>query len=81
MRGIVDEIRAHSGNRDLLDAVWYRLADEQLLARDDLQESLAQMRRGETAVKPSSHPSQLTTKRGSRFNDEVDHLVRQLRSS
>lgn len=51
VRGIVDEVRANAGNRDLLDAVWYRLADAQLLARDDLQESIAQMRRGDTVVK------------------------------
>lgn len=32
---------------DLMDKVWWRLSDQAVLDRDDLQESLAQMRRGE----------------------------------
>nr|BFE75883.1 hypothetical protein GCM10020092_091840 [Actinoplanes digitatis] len=34
-------------DRDLLNKVWSRLTDSALLERDDLQESLGQMRRGE----------------------------------
>jgi hypothetical protein len=47
---IVQELRAHGQNRNLLDDVWYRLGDTVLLERPDLQESIEQMRRGEGRV-------------------------------
>jgi hypothetical protein len=43
------ELRAMGQNRDLLASLWQRLQDEALLDRDDLQDSLAQMRAGRTA--------------------------------
>jgi len=47
---IIRELRAAGHNRDLLDQVWPRLTDAALLEREDLQESLAQMRRGQGRV-------------------------------
>ena len=48
---LVSELRAAGQDRDLLeDQVWRRLTDATLLDRDDLRESLAQMRRGEGRV-------------------------------
>lgn len=47
---IVRELREHGKDRDLLDKVWQRLSDSALLERTDLQESIAQMRRGEGRV-------------------------------
>jgi hypothetical protein len=47
---LVSELRAAGQDRDLLDQVWRRLADAALLERDDLQESLGQMRRSEGRV-------------------------------
>jgi DNA-binding transcriptional MerR regulator len=44
---LVRELRDAGRNRDLIDAVWYRLQDVALLEREDLRESLEQMRRGE----------------------------------
>lgn len=44
---VVRDLRAAGKNRHLLDLVWFRLSDQALLDRDDLQESLAQMARGE----------------------------------
>lgn len=44
---LVSELRAAGQERDLLDQVWRRLTDAALLDRDDLRESLDQMRRGE----------------------------------
>jgi DNA-binding transcriptional MerR regulator len=50
---IVRELRAAGKDRDLLDEVWRRLSDETLLEREDLRESLDQMRRGEgRALRP-----------------------------
>jgi hypothetical protein len=37
-------------DRDLLEHVWHRLEDQALLNRDDLQESIEQLRRGEVVV-------------------------------
>lgn len=45
----VIELRARGQNRDLLTSLWQRLQDEALLDREDLQDSLAQMRTGRTA--------------------------------
>jgi hypothetical protein len=47
---LVSELRATGQDRDLLDQVWRRLSDAALLDRDDLRESLEQMRRGEGRV-------------------------------
>jgi len=47
---LVSELRAAGQDRDLLDQVWRRLEDAALLDRDDLRESLDQMRRGEGRV-------------------------------
>ena len=47
---IVSELREHGRDRDLLDEVWRRLNDAALLERADLQESIAQMHRGEGRV-------------------------------
>ncbi|MEV6299084.1 hypothetical protein AB0M02_06735 [Actinoplanes sp. NPDC051861] len=44
---LVRELRAAGHNHDLLNKVWARLADQALLDRDDLRESLAQMRGGD----------------------------------
>ncbi|GAA2330071.1 hypothetical protein GCM10009854_01060 [Saccharopolyspora halophila] len=46
---LVRDLRAAGKTRGLLDAVWWRLQDEALLYREDLAESLDQMRRGEVA--------------------------------
>ena len=47
---LVSELRAAGQDRDLLDQVWRRVEDAALLDRDDLRESLDQMRRGEGRV-------------------------------
>jgi len=47
---LVRELRAAGQDRDLLDQVWRRLEDAALLDRDDLRESVDQMRRGEGRV-------------------------------
>jgi hypothetical protein len=55
---LVRELRANGQDRNLLDAVWYRLSDQALLDRDDLRESLEQMRRGEgRVVRPNTRPA------------------------
>jgi DNA-binding transcriptional MerR regulator len=47
---LVRDLREAGKTRGLLDEVWRRLSDAALLDREDLQESLAQMRRGEGTV-------------------------------
>jgi DNA-binding transcriptional MerR regulator len=47
---IIRELRSLGKDRDLLDEVWRRLTDAALLERDDLRESIEQMRRGEGRV-------------------------------
>jgi hypothetical protein len=47
---LVRDLREAGKTRGLLDEVHRRLADQALLDRTDLQESLAQMRRGEAEV-------------------------------
>ncbi len=47
---LIRELRDAGKERDLLDEVWRRLNDAALLDRDDLQESLEQMRRGKGRV-------------------------------
>jgi hypothetical protein len=50
---VVRDLRALGQDRDLRDEVWRRLSDAALLEREDLQESLDQMRRGEgRALRP-----------------------------
>jgi hypothetical protein len=44
---LVRELRAAGQSRDLLNKVWLRLADNAVLERQDLRESLAQMSRGD----------------------------------
>jgi hypothetical protein len=44
---LVRELRAAGQTHDLLNKVWQRLADNAVLERPDLRESLAQMRRGD----------------------------------
>lgn len=44
---LVRDLRDAGHKRGLLDAVWYRLQDSALLGRDDLQQSLAEMRMGD----------------------------------
>jgi DNA-binding transcriptional MerR regulator len=44
---IIRELRSVGKDRDLLDEVWRRLTDAALLERDELKESIEQMRRGE----------------------------------
>jgi hypothetical protein len=53
---LLSELRAAGQDRDLLDQVWHRLQDAALLDRDDLCDSLDQMRRGEGHVLRSGHP-------------------------
>jgi hypothetical protein len=50
VRYLVSELRAAGQDRDLLDQVWRRLEDAALLDREDLRESLGQMRRGEGRI-------------------------------
>lgn len=47
---LISELRAAGQDRDLLDQVWRRLEDAALLDRDELRDSLDQMRRGEGRV-------------------------------
>lgn len=47
---LIRELRAAGKERDLLDEVWRRLQDQALLDRDDLRESLTQMRKGQGRV-------------------------------
>jgi DNA-binding transcriptional MerR regulator len=47
---VVRELREHGRDRDLLDEVWRRLSDSDLLERADLLESMEQMHRGEGRV-------------------------------
>lgn len=47
---LVRELRAAGKTRGLLDEIYRRLSDAALLDREDLQESLAQLRRGEGSV-------------------------------
>lgn len=47
---LANDLREAGRDRNLLEAIWWRLTDQALLEREDLQESLAQMRRGETVV-------------------------------
>jgi hypothetical protein len=44
---LVRELRAAGQTHDLLNRVWRRLADNAVLERPDLRDSLAQMRRGD----------------------------------
>ncbi len=50
VRHLVQDLRAAGKTAGLLDEVYRRLADSALLDRDDLQDSLAEMQRGEGRV-------------------------------
>ncbi len=43
------DLRAAGRDRDLRESIWHRLQDDALLDREDLAESLAQMRAGQVA--------------------------------
>jgi hypothetical protein len=47
---VIRELREAGKERDLLDEVWRRLHDQAVLDRDDLRESLKQMRKGQGRV-------------------------------
>lgn len=47
---LVRDLRARGRDRNLIEAVWYRLSDQALLDRPDLAESIEQMKRGEGRV-------------------------------
>lgn len=47
---LIQDLRTAGRDRNLLDAVWHRLSDQALLDREDLRESIDQMRRGEGRV-------------------------------
>jgi hypothetical protein len=47
---LLQELRAAGKDRDLLDAVWHRLSDQATLDREDLRESMQQMREGNGRV-------------------------------
>jgi hypothetical protein len=56
---LVSELRAAGQDRDLLEQVWHRLADAALLDRDDLRDSLEQMRRSRTrCTRPPSRSAE-----------------------
>jgi len=52
---LVRDLRERGRDRNLLEAVWYRLSDQALLEREDLRESREQMRRGEGRVVRPRH--------------------------
>lgn len=54
---LIEDLRAAGTTKGLLDEVYRRLVDATWLERDDLQESLAQMRRGEGRVIASARSS------------------------
>ena len=47
---VLREVRASGLDRDLLEHVWRRLEDQALLDRDDLRESIDQLRAGDVVV-------------------------------
>ena len=54
---LIEDLRAAGTSKGLLDEVYRRLVDATWLERDDLQESLGQMRRGEGRVITSARTS------------------------
>ncbi len=46
---VLRDLRAAGRDRDLRESIWHRLQDDALLDREDLAESLAQMRAGQVA--------------------------------
>ncbi|MFF7634219.1 hypothetical protein ACFZB9_13845 [Kitasatospora sp. NPDC008050] len=50
---LVRDLRAQGRNRGLLNAVWYRLADQSILDSDDVAEGLEQLRSGLTRPAPT----------------------------
>ena len=51
VRAVIDRLGEQRNNRDLLDHVWYRLQDEDLLSQPDLQESIEQFHSGELVTR------------------------------
>ncbi|MEU8238619.1 hypothetical protein AB0C07_10265 [Actinoplanes missouriensis] len=47
---LVRELRTQGRDRNLIEAVWYRLSDQALVEREDFAESVEQMKRGEGRV-------------------------------
>ena len=47
---LVRDLRAAGRDRNLIEAVWYRLRDQALLDREDIAESIEQMKRGEGRI-------------------------------
>lgn len=47
---VLRELREQGLERDLLEHVWHRLADRALFDREDLQESIDQLRHGDAVV-------------------------------
>ncbi|XVU23132.1 hypothetical protein ACQPZJ_38615 [Actinoplanes sp. CA-054009] len=47
---LVRDLRAQGRDRNLIEAVWYRLTDQALVEREDFAESVEQMKRGEGRV-------------------------------
>jgi hypothetical protein len=47
---VVHELREEGVERDLLEHVWHRLEDQALLDREDLGESISQLRHGDVVV-------------------------------
>src|SRR5579863_5333221 len=47
---VLRELREEGLDRDLLQHVWHRLEDQALLDREDLRESVSQLRRGDVVV-------------------------------
>ncbi|XVV10336.1 hypothetical protein ACQP2X_36635 [Actinoplanes sp. CA-131856] len=47
---LVRDLRKQGRDRNLVEAVWYRLSDQALIEREDLTESVEQVKRGEGRV-------------------------------
>jgi len=47
---VLRELREEGLERDLLEHVWHRLADQALLDREDLRESIGQLQQGDVVV-------------------------------
>ena len=54
---LVKNLRAQGRDRNLIEAVWYRLSDQALGEREDFKESVEQMKRGEGRVVRSGDSS------------------------
>jgi hypothetical protein len=54
---LVQDLRTQGRDRNLIEAVWYRLNDQALVEREDFAESIEQMKRGEGRIVRSGDPS------------------------